>query len=184
MIASLSFILGLARNSLTNRIFDLRRGTCGLRSSALRPSPSLAPSSSSSDRCSFQPTICATACSRRSKSATGYRLRVSGPVQVSLFPSLDLVAEDVGIAQSGAAATCRDGDGQIAPLRLAAIGADRRQGQDDRGHADRSGHRRAASPDGGQGRRGCSRAASGRWIAGGRAQDLSASTSFSSRTAR
>ncbi len=39
------------------------------------------------------------------ESATGYRLRVSGPVQVSLFPSLDLVAEDVGIAKSGAAAT-------------------------------------------------------------------------------
>ena len=39
------------------------------------------------------------------ESTTGYRLRVSGPVQVSLFPSLDLVAEDVGIAQSGAAAT-------------------------------------------------------------------------------
>ena len=39
------------------------------------------------------------------ESATGYRLRVSGPVQVSLFPSLDLVAEDVGIAQSGASAT-------------------------------------------------------------------------------
>ncbi|HXV25603.1 MAG TPA: AsmA family protein [Alphaproteobacteria bacterium] len=36
------------------------------------------------------------------ESATGYRLRVSGPVQVSLFPSLDLVAEDVGLAQSGA----------------------------------------------------------------------------------
>jgi AsmA protein len=39
------------------------------------------------------------------ESATGYRLRVSGPVQVSLFPSLDLVAEDVGIAPSGASAT-------------------------------------------------------------------------------
>ena len=37
------------------------------------------------------------------ESATGYRLRVSGPVQVSLFPSLDLVAEDVGVAQPGAA---------------------------------------------------------------------------------
>jgi uncharacterized protein involved in outer membrane biogenesis len=35
------------------------------------------------------------------ESATGYRLRVSGPVQVSLFPWLDLVAEDVGLAQSG-----------------------------------------------------------------------------------
>ena len=34
--------------------------------------------------------------------ATGYRLRVSGPVQVSLIPSLDLVAEDVGLAQGGA----------------------------------------------------------------------------------
>ncbi|MEZ5873591.1 MAG: AsmA family protein [Hyphomicrobiales bacterium] len=33
------------------------------------------------------------------ESATGYRLRVSGPVDVTLFPSLDLVAEDVGIAQ-------------------------------------------------------------------------------------
>ncbi len=39
------------------------------------------------------------------EASTGYRLRVSGPVQVSLFPSLDLVAEDVGIAKSGAAAT-------------------------------------------------------------------------------
>lgn len=37
------------------------------------------------------------------ESATGYRLRVSGPLQVSFFPSLDLVAEDVGIAQSGGA---------------------------------------------------------------------------------
>jgi AsmA protein len=37
------------------------------------------------------------------ESATGYRLRVSGPLQVSFFPSLDLVAEDVGIAQSGVA---------------------------------------------------------------------------------
>jgi AsmA protein len=36
------------------------------------------------------------------ESTTGYRLRVSGPVQVSLFPSLDLVAEDVGLAQGGA----------------------------------------------------------------------------------
>jgi AsmA protein len=35
------------------------------------------------------------------ESATGYRLRVSGPVQVSLFPSLDLVAENVGLAQGG-----------------------------------------------------------------------------------
>jgi AsmA protein len=33
--------------------------------------------------------------------ATGYRLRVSGPVKVSLIPSLDLVAEDVGVATSG-----------------------------------------------------------------------------------
>jgi len=35
------------------------------------------------------------------ESATGYRLRVSGPVSVALIPSLDLVAEDVGIAQGG-----------------------------------------------------------------------------------
>ncbi len=35
------------------------------------------------------------------ESATGYRLRVSGPVQISMFPSLDLVAEDVGLARSG-----------------------------------------------------------------------------------
>lgn len=33
------------------------------------------------------------------ESATGYRLRVSGPVDITLFPSLDLVAEDVGVAQ-------------------------------------------------------------------------------------
>lgn len=36
------------------------------------------------------------------ESATGYRLRVSGPVDVTLFPSLHLVAEDVGIAQPAA----------------------------------------------------------------------------------
>jgi AsmA protein len=36
------------------------------------------------------------------ESATGYRLRVDGPVQFSLFPSLDLVAENVGVAQSDA----------------------------------------------------------------------------------
>jgi uncharacterized protein involved in outer membrane biogenesis len=39
------------------------------------------------------------------ESATGYRVRVSGPVQISIFPTLDLVAEDVGIAQSGVAST-------------------------------------------------------------------------------
>jgi AsmA protein len=33
------------------------------------------------------------------ESATGYRLRIGGPVQFSLFPSLDLVAQDVGVAQ-------------------------------------------------------------------------------------
>jgi AsmA protein len=38
------------------------------------------------------------------ESATGYRLRVSGPVQISLLPSLDLVAEDVGLAQGGGGA--------------------------------------------------------------------------------
>ena len=36
------------------------------------------------------------------ESATGYRLRVSGQVDVSLFPSFRLVAEDVGIAQPAA----------------------------------------------------------------------------------
>ena len=33
------------------------------------------------------------------EASTGYRLRVSGPVDITLFPSLDLVAEDVGVAQ-------------------------------------------------------------------------------------
>jgi AsmA protein len=33
------------------------------------------------------------------ESATGYRLRVDGPVKFSLFPSLHLVANDVGVAQ-------------------------------------------------------------------------------------
>ena len=33
------------------------------------------------------------------EASTGYRLRVSGPVDIRLFPSLDLVAEDVGVAQ-------------------------------------------------------------------------------------
>jgi len=33
------------------------------------------------------------------ESATGYRLRVSGPLSITLFPSLQLVAGDVGVAQ-------------------------------------------------------------------------------------
>ncbi len=33
------------------------------------------------------------------EATTGYRLRVSGPVDISLFPSLNLVAEDVGVSQ-------------------------------------------------------------------------------------
>ena len=33
------------------------------------------------------------------ESATGYRLRVSGPLDITLFPSLQLVAGDVGVAQ-------------------------------------------------------------------------------------
>jgi len=40
------------------------------------------------------------------ESATGYRVRIDGPVKISVFPSLNLVARDVGIAQpdeSGAA---------------------------------------------------------------------------------
>jgi AsmA protein len=36
------------------------------------------------------------------ESATGYRLRMSGPVHVTLFPSFNLMAEDVGIAQPAA----------------------------------------------------------------------------------
>ena len=37
--------------------------------------------------------------------ATGYRLTVNGPVHISAFPSLKLVAEDVGVAQSAGAGT-------------------------------------------------------------------------------
>jgi AsmA protein len=51
------------------------------------------------------------------ESATGYRLRVSGPVQVSLVPSLDLVAEDVGLAQSGA-----DDETELARAKVLRIG--------------------------------------------------------------
>jgi len=34
------------------------------------------------------------------ESATGYRLTVSGPLHISAFPTLKLVAEDVGVAQN------------------------------------------------------------------------------------
>src|SRR5581483_7602192 len=34
------------------------------------------------------------------ESVTGYRLRVDGPVHISVFPSLELVAENVGVAQA------------------------------------------------------------------------------------
>jgi AsmA protein len=37
--------------------------------------------------------------------ATGYRLTVTGPVHISAFPTLKLVAEDVGMAQSAGAGT-------------------------------------------------------------------------------
>lgn len=33
------------------------------------------------------------------ESATGYRVRIDGPVKIAVFPSLDLVARDVGIAK-------------------------------------------------------------------------------------
>ncbi len=36
------------------------------------------------------------------ESATGYRVRVDGPMRIALFPSLDLVARDVGIAEPAA----------------------------------------------------------------------------------
>jgi AsmA protein len=36
------------------------------------------------------------------ESMTGYRLRVDGPVKLSLFPSLNLTAEDVGVARGAA----------------------------------------------------------------------------------
>jgi len=36
------------------------------------------------------------------ESATGYRVRIDGPVKIAFFPSLDLVASDVGIAQPAA----------------------------------------------------------------------------------
>ena len=39
------------------------------------------------------------------EAATGYRLRVNGPVHLSMFPSLDLVAEDVGVAQGASGST-------------------------------------------------------------------------------
>ena len=39
------------------------------------------------------------------EAATGYRLRVDGPVHLSMFPSLDLVAEDVGVAQGASGST-------------------------------------------------------------------------------
>jgi AsmA protein len=37
------------------------------------------------------------------ESATGYRVRIDGPLRMTFFPSLDLVAHDVGIAQQPAA---------------------------------------------------------------------------------
>ena len=35
----------------------------------------------------------------QAESISGYRLRVSGPVDITLFPSIELVAEDVGVSQ-------------------------------------------------------------------------------------
>ena len=48
----------------------------------------------------------------RVESMTGYRLRVSGPVDITLFPSIDLVAEDVGVAEPGAS-----GDAEFATAK-------------------------------------------------------------------
>jgi uncharacterized protein involved in outer membrane biogenesis len=49
------------------------------------------------------------------ESSTGYRLRVSGPGSIALFPSLDLVAEDVGLPRA-ARQRGRDGQGMVDPL--------------------------------------------------------------------
>jgi uncharacterized protein involved in outer membrane biogenesis len=65
------------------------------------------------------------------ESTTGYRLRLGGPVQISLFPSLDLVADDVGIAESGEGWPAGNCHSQVAALRLTAFGANRREGEFD-----------------------------------------------------
>ncbi len=53
------------------------------------------------------------------EAATGYRLRVSGPVRISLFPSIDLVAEDVGIAQTASGNTAEFATAKTLRLGLA-----------------------------------------------------------------
>ena len=57
------------------------------------------------------------------ESTTGYRLRVSGPVQISLFPVAGSGRGGCRHRQKRCGGYVRDGDGQIAPLRLAAVGA-------------------------------------------------------------
>lgn len=48
----------------------------------------------------------------RVEQMTGYRLRVSGPIDISVFPSIALVAEDVGVAQPTA-----NGDAEFAKAK-------------------------------------------------------------------
>jgi AsmA protein len=51
------------------------------------------------------------------ESATGYRIRIDGPVKIAFFPSLDLVARDVGIAQPD-----RGGAAEFATARTVRFG--------------------------------------------------------------
>jgi AsmA protein len=51
------------------------------------------------------------------ESATGYRVRIDGPVKIAFFPSVDLIARDVGIAQPD-----RGGAAEFATARTVRFG--------------------------------------------------------------
>ncbi len=53
------------------------------------------------------------------ETVTGYRLRVDGPVHLSVFPSLDLVAENVGVAQASSDSTAEIATARTLKFNLA-----------------------------------------------------------------
>src|SRR5262245_24101147 len=97
----LSNLLGLARNSLTTRELEVWRGHVRITLFGLAAIAIIGAIIAFVGPLFISTDALRGALFAQVESATGFRLRVSGPVKVALIPSIDLVAEDVGVAKGG-----------------------------------------------------------------------------------
>src|SRR5262245_15065992 len=97
----LSNLLGLARNSLTMRELEVWRGHVRITLFGLAAIAIIGAIIAFVGPLFISTDALRGALFAQVESATGFRLRVGGPVKVALIPSIDLVAEDVGVAKGG-----------------------------------------------------------------------------------